>query len=79
MTNRESKINYFLSTYSQFSHNYLLATLTANDADFETIYLQNEETYSKFVVWSDQPTYKVIRELVEENNGTAISIEYGPY
>lgn len=79
MAQDNQAMRYYATTYSQFSHNFLIATLTANDAKFETQYLQNEETYSKFAIISNQDVYNKIKELANENNGTSISIEYGTY
>lgn len=79
MAQDNETMRYYATTYSQFSHNFLIATLTANDTKFETQYLQNEETYSKFAIISNQDVYNKIKELANENNGTSISIEYGTY
>lgn len=72
-------MRYYATTYSQFSHNYLIAILTANDAKYETEYLQNEEVYSRFIIVSDHKVYNTVKELTNDNNGTSISIEYGAY
>ena len=79
MAQDNQAMRYYATTYSQFSHNCLIATLTANDAKFETQYLQNEETFSKFIIVSNHDVYNKVKELANENNGTAISIEYGSY
>lgn len=79
MAQDNQEMKYYATTYSQFSHNFLIATLTANDAKFETQYLQNEETFSKFIIVSNHDVYNKVKELANENNGTAISIEYGSY
>lgn len=73
-----SKITYFVTTYSHFSHNYLIATLSTTEAQYKYDILQNEEVYSKFMVSSDSSVYNIIKQLMENNDGTAISIEYGP-
>ena len=79
MAQDNKAMRYYATTYSQFSHNFLIATLTANDAQFETQYVQNEEVYSRFIIVSNQDVYNKVKELANENNGTAISIEYGSY
>ena len=79
MAQDNQAMRYFATTYSQFSHNFLIATLTANDAQFQTEYLQTEETYSKFIIISNHDVYNKVKELANENNGTSISIEYGSY
>lgn len=76
MTN---KMRYFVSTYTPFSHNYLIAILSSNDVEYRFQELQNEETFSKFEILSDANIYNTIKELMSENNGTAITIEYGAY
>jgi len=79
MAQDNPEMKYYAVTYSQFSHNYLIATLTSNDAKFETRQLQNEEVYSRFFIISNQHVYNQIKELANDNNGTSISIEYGAY
>jgi NADH pyrophosphatase NudC (nudix superfamily) len=73
------KMRYFVSTYTPFSHNYLVAILSSNDVKYQYQELQNEETFSKFEILSDINIYNTIKDLMSENNGTAITIEYGAY
>ena len=79
MAQDNKAMRYYATTYSQFSHNYLIATLTANDAQFETQYVHNEEVYSRFIIVSNQNIYNLVKELANDNSGTSISIEYGAY
>jgi hypothetical protein len=57
----------------------LIAILSSNDVNYQFEELQNEETFSKFEILSDVNVYNTIKELMSENNGTAITIEYGAY
>lgn len=75
----QNLMKYYLSTYTSYAHNHLTAVLTSNDVKFNVEYLNTEETFSKFEVFSNEQVYKQVRQLIEEDNGTAISIEYGPY
>lgn len=72
-----SQIKYNLTTYTVHSHNYLIAKLNSMSVKFEYVINQTDESYSKFVVYSDSRVYEIVRTLIEEGNGTAISIEYG--
>lgn len=73
------QMKYFVSTYSEYSHNYLIAILGSQQATYRFEKLQNEETYSKFEVICGIEVYNLLRNVIDQNNGTAISIEYGPY
>lgn len=73
-----SQMKYFVTTYSHFSHNYLIASLSTTEAQYRYDMIQNEEVFSKFIVLSDSNVYNMIKQLMENNDGTAISIEYGP-
>lgn len=77
MNNNQMK--YYITTYSQFSHNFLIATLSSNSASYQYEQPQNEEVFSRFVVVSDINVYNTIKQIIEANNGTALSIEYGAY
>ena len=79
MAQDNDHMKYFLNTYSQFSHNHVIAILSSNDAQYRYDMLGNEELYSRFQVMSGMNVYNIIKELIEENNGTAITIEYGSY
>ena len=75
----ENKLKYNLTTYSNFSHNYLIAVLSSNDIQYQYQMLETEESHSRFVVYSTVEMFNKIRDLIESNNGTAVSIEYGTY
>jgi hypothetical protein len=40
---------------------------------------EDSESYSRFEVISSPETFETVKNLVEENNGTAITIQYGTY
>jgi hypothetical protein len=73
------ELKYYLTTYSQYSHNHLIAILSSNGAEYRFDVLQNEEVYSRFLVISDITIYNIVRQLIDNNDGTAISIEYGAF
>lgn len=79
MNNQAEGIRYYVTTYSYYSHNHLINVLSSLDALYKYDVLQSEEVYSKFVVESTLEAYNTIKQLMENNDGTAISIEYGPY
>ena len=73
------EIKYYITTYSQYSHNHLIAILSSNEAQYRYDVLQNEEVFSRFVAISDITIYNIVRQLIDNNDGTAISIEYGAF
>ncbi len=76
----QNQLRFNLTTYSQFSHNYLIAVLSSKDIPYTYESLMTEESFSRFTVVSTMETFKTIKELIEsDNNGTAVSIEYGTY
>ena len=76
----QNQLRFNLTTYSQFSHNYLIAVLSSKDIPYTYESLMTEESFSRFTVYSTMETFKSIKELIEsDNNGTAVSIEYGTY
>lgn len=74
-----NEMKYYATTYSQFSHNHLIAVLSSTGAEYRYETLQTEESFSRFVVISDKEVYNSIRQLIDNNDGTSISIEYGSY
>lgn len=72
-------IKYNLLTHSAYSHTFLIQELTSRNMEFRFEKLENEETYSRFEVYSDSNAYKILREVVELNNGTSITLQYGTY
>lgn len=79
MAQDNQEMRYHVNTYSGFSHNHLIAILSSTDTPYQYEYLQNEEVYSRFEVRSNNEVYTTLKQLIDENNGTAISIEYGTY
>lgn len=75
----QDNIKYYLNTYTSYSHNHAIAALSSNNAQYTFEFLTNEEVFSRFQVMSDNETYNIVKELIQENNGTAITIEYGSY
>ena len=79
MAQDNQEMRYHVNTYSDFSHNHLIAILSSTDTPYRFEYLRNEEVYSRFEVRSNNEVYTTLKQLIEENNGTSISIEYGTY
>jgi len=79
MAQDNQAIQMSLTTYSQYSHNFLLAKLTNANADFTNTMLENEQSFSLFTVRGDINLYNFLKDMTESNNGTAITIEYGTY
>ncbi len=75
METKELRFN--ITSYSNFSHNYVIALLSSNDAQYRFTENLTEESYSMFEVISDRNTYEKIREASKENSGAAFSVEYG--
>ncbi len=72
-------IKYHLNTYTEYSHKHAIAILSSSGDKYTFEYLKNEEIYSRVLIVSDLKTYDIIKELTQENNGTAIAIGYGSY
>lgn len=76
----QNQLRFNLTTYSQFSHNYLIAVLSSKDIPYTYESLMTEESYSRFTVHSTMEVFNTVKDLIEsDNNGTAVSIEYGTY
>lgn len=76
----QNQLRFNLTTYSQFSHNYLIAVLSSKDIPYTYESLMTEESFSRFTVLSTMETFNAVKDLIEsDNNGTAVSIEYGTY
>ncbi len=76
----QNRLRFNLTTYSQFSHNYLIAVLSSKDIPYTYESLLTEESFSRFTVVSTMETFRAVKDLIEtDNNGTAVSIEYGTY
>jgi len=74
-----NKMRYFITTYTSFSHNHVIALLSSNDAEYRFIDYPTEESYSKFEVISDRAAFEMLREASKENDGSAFTLEYGTY
>jgi hypothetical protein len=74
-----SLIRYNLMTHSSFSHTYVVNILSSLEAEYRFQKIENEENYSQFEVYSTNETFQRVRDMVEQNNGTAITIQYGTY
>lgn len=74
-----SLIRYNLITHSSYSHSYLITVLSTVDAQYQFEKIENEENYSQFVLHSTTDVFNQIRNLIELNNGTSITIQYGNY
>ena len=72
-------MKYNLFTHSTFSHNYLVDRLNELGAQYRFVLVEDEESYSRFEVISSQEVFETIKNITEENNGTAITIQYGAY
>lgn len=73
----QSALVYNVNTYTSFSHNHLIAVLSSNDAEYKYDVLESEEVYSRFIVRSGIDVFHLLKQLIDDNNGTSISIEYG--
>lgn len=70
-------MKYNLTTYTDYSHDFLLKVLNSANAKYKFLVLRNDEVYSKFEVYSELEVYNKVKDIIENGNGTAISIEYG--
>lgn len=68
---------FHLTAYTPFSHNHIIALLSSNDAAYDFHIHDTSELYSRFRVVTDMETLRIIRDQIEQNDGTSISIEYG--
>lgn len=74
-----SNIKYTLQTHTSFSHNMLIEKLTEMPAQYNFVLTEDEESYSLFEIISPQSTFERLRYFVEENNGAAITFQYGTF
>lgn len=72
-------IKFNITTYTSFAHNYVIAILSTNEAEYRFDVEQSDQTYSRFVVLADYNMFSRIRDMITSNtnDGNAISIEYG--
>jgi hypothetical protein len=56
-----------------------MRVLTAKNVRHEYVVPQGEQYYSRFNVISNTEIFEFIKNLIDNNDGTAISLEYGTY
>jgi hypothetical protein len=69
-------IKFRVTTYNLFTHTYVIQVITSSDAQFRQQLLENEEGYSIFEIYGDTTCFEKLRELMSENNGTSLSLQY---
>ena len=79
MSNNNDTTNYYIVTYTNWTHLYFIQTLTADDIQFVQRTVENEEVYSKFYINSTMDYFNKIKKLTQENTELAFNIEYGDY
>jgi transcriptional regulator len=72
-------MKYNLFTHSSYSHSFLIAKLEHYKAQYRFEVTEDSESYSRFEVVSSTDIFEIIKNVIEENNGTAITIQYGTY
>lgn len=72
-------IRFNIITYTSFAHNYVIAILSTNEAEYRFNVDQSDQIYSRFTVLADYSMFDRIRDMITSNtnDGNAISIEYG--
>jgi hypothetical protein len=56
-----------------------MKVLTAKNVRHEYVVPQGEQYYSRFNILSGVEVFDFIKNLTENNDGTAITLEYGTY
>jgi hypothetical protein len=74
---QQKDIKYYITTYTSFSHNHVIAILSSNEANYRFDMLQTEQEYSRFQVYSNLRAFQMLREAAAENNGNSFTLEYG--
>lgn len=74
---QQSELKYYITTYTSFSHNHVIAILSSNEANYRYEVHQTEQMYSRFEVYSNLKAFQMLREAADENNGNSFTIEYG--
>lgn len=72
-------MKYNLFSHSSYSHTVLVNKLNSLNAQYRYILVEDEECFSRFEVVSSPEVFEIIKNIAEENNGTAITIQYGTY
>lgn len=70
-------IQFTATTYESTTHTYVIQILTSMDCQFEYSLDQTEQAYSRFRVIGSQAAFERLRELAQENNIYAVTLEYG--
>ena len=74
---QQTDIKYYITTYTSFSHNHVIAILSSNEAKYRFEVQQTEQMYSRFEVYSNPRAFEMLREAASENNGNSFTLEYG--
>ncbi len=74
---QQSEFKYYITAYTSFSHNHVIAILSSNEANYRYEVHQTEQMYSRFEVYSNLKAFQMLREAADENNGNSFTIEYG--
>jgi hypothetical protein len=69
-------IKFRVTTYNLFTHTYVIQIITSSDAQFQQEVLDNEQGYSIFQVYGSSQCFEKLRELMSENNGTSLTLQY---
>lgn len=70
-------IKFYLTTYTNYSDKVAARILDNMQVKYTWKLIETEESYSKFEVQANREQFETIRELTKDNNGAAISIEFG--
>ena len=72
-------INFTATTYEINTHVYVIQILTSMDCRFQYRLTETEQAYSVFQVNGGMDVFERLRNLVQENNIYAVSLEYGHF
>lgn len=70
-------ITFFVTTYTNFSHNVVIAYLSSNDAHYQYDVLATEQAYSRFRVQGTLALFNKLKDLNDQRDGVAFTLEYG--
>ncbi len=70
-------INFTATTYEVNTHTYVIQILTSMDCKFQYRTTQTEQAYSVFQVIGSVDAFQRLKDLSQENNVYAITLEYG--
>lgn len=74
---QSNTIKFFITTYTNFSHNTVIAYLSSGDAQYQYEVSATEQLYSKFCVWGTLELFSKLRELSDRGDGVVFTLEYG--